>query len=591
GPMENVGRTAEDIVYQLNYIYRKIIIVTGTEPDTYRDYELEKRVPGLIDMFNSVLGDLNAIEQEIMALNNGSMASANIITTLKMQLEDFIVKPYVIPDRLSVFKDNISALSTWMLDLRDQPVQIDKVIFTGTGAKEERQLANFWEGVAHEVRAFWSSFVDDYTAVGSQSSTGRSLTVWVGTGRDQAMVLKTLCDNYFTKETDISVNVSLVPLSILSKAIVANRGPDIALHVSRSEPMNLGVRNAVHDISQFEDFDEVSKRFTTYALTPYTLKTTDASGQQIEKVFALPETQNFDMLFYRTDIFAELGISVPETWDDLDNILPYIQANNMTVGLDTNLGGGTFFSMILQGGHTPYAEDGSVTNFTEQYAVNAFERWTRYYLQYDLPTDYNWYSRFRNGEMPLLSTSYSNITYLQESAPELTGLWDVAPIPGTKDPETGIVNHAEESTGMSGCMIVSKTIKTSKNPEQQLEDAWTFMKWWTSAEIAGEYGNRIEMAIGSVARYTTANVEAFEKIKWTTDEAAIIKEQREWVRENPELVGGYYVSRNIINAFRNVTNNLTNPREKLIYYNEQINDEIWRKRSEYNLSVPEEANK
>lgn len=597
GPMENVGRSAEDLVYQLNYIYRKIIIVTGTDPDTYRDYELDERVDGLMDMLEDVLVSLQAVEEEVIALN-GSLASANILKTLEMQLQDFVTKPYVIPDRLSVFKDNISSLSSWMLDLRNQPLQIDKAVFTGAGAVEARQTANFVEGLTHEVKAFWSSFVDDYTAVGSKNKDGRSLTVWVGTGRDQAMVLKTLCDNYFTKpdehEYNINVNVSLVPLTILSKAIVANRGPDIALHVSRSEPMNLGVRNAVYDISQFEDFEEVSKRFTTYALTPYTLSTTDESGQPIKKVFALPETQNFDMLFYRTDIFAELGISAPKTWDDLDNILPYIQANNMTVGLDTNLGGGTFFSLILQSGHTPYREDGAVTNFTEQYAVNAFEKWTRYYLQYDLPTDYNWYSRFRNGEMPLVSTSYSNITYLQESAPELNGLWDVAPIPGTLDPETGVINHAEESTGMSGAMIVSKTIMSIKDEakrNQQLQDAWTFMKWWTSAEIAGEYGNRIEMAIGSVARYTTANIEAFEKIKWTTEEAAVIKEQRQWIRENPELVGGYYVSRNIINAFRNVTNNKTNPREKLIYYNEQINDEIWRKRSEYHLSVPEEANK
>ena len=29
----------------------------------------------------------------------------------------------------------------------------------------------------------------------------------------------------------------------------------------------------------------------------------------------------------------------------------------------------------------------------------------------------------------------------------------------------------------------------------------------------------------------------------------------------------------------------------LFYYNDQINDEIWRKRMEYDLYVPEEANK
>ena len=32
-------------------------------------------------------------------------------------------------------------------------------------------------------------------------------------------------------------------------------------------------------------------------------------------VYAVPETQNFDMLFYRTDVFAELGLTPPETWE------------------------------------------------------------------------------------------------------------------------------------------------------------------------------------------------------------------------------------------------------------------------------------
>ena len=595
GPMAETSREAEDIVYQMNYLYRKIIMVTGSNPDTYRDYELDTKIEGLNDMLNTILEDLTTVEEQVIAIN-GTLGSASIITTLKKQIGDFLEKPYTIPDRLSTFKDNISTLSTWMLDLRNQPLQIDKIIFTGSGTGATRQTANIWENMTHEIRAFWSSFVDDYTSVGSASESGRTLTVWVGTGRDQAMVLKTLCDNYFTPETDISINVGLVPLNILSKAIIAGRGPDIALHVGRSEPMNLGVRDAVYDLSQFEDYEEVTRRFTKYAMVPYTLSTTDENGEEISEVFALPETQNFSMMFYRTDIFAELGISVPNTWDDFDNILPYIQANNMTVGLDSHLAetapttGGVFYTFILQSGNLPYKDDGTVTNFTEQFAINAFEKWTRYYLQYDLPTDYSWYTRFRNGEMPLVLQAYSNITYLQESAPELNGLWEVAPIPGTLNEETGVIDRSEESTGMSACMIVSRTIDQADDPEQKLEDAWTFLKWWTSADISADYGNRIEMAIGSVARYTTSNVEAFDKIKWSLSEAEAIKEQREWVREIPELVGGYYVGRNLINAFRNVTNNNSNPREKLIYYNEQINDEIWRKRSEYHLSVPEEAN-
>lgn len=592
GEMAKPSRDVETAVYKLNYIYRKIIMITGTAPDTYRDYELFENVHNLKAMFVQIIDTLKEIKEEVDAVSTNSGGESEILNTLVMQIESFIEKPYTIPSRLSTFKDNISSLGSWMINIRDIPLQLDKIVFVGAEAQDvPRYKSNFGEMVAHEVRAFVSSFIDDYTAIGGTSNKDeRSITAWVGTGRDQAITLKTLVDNYFTPDTGIKVNVSLVPLAVLSKAIVAGRGPDVALHISRTEPLNLGFRNAFVNLKEFEDYDEVVKRFTTYAMTPYTLKTTDVDGNEIDKAFALPETQNFTMMFYRKDVFDELNIKVPNTWDEFDEVLPVIQQNNMTVGIDSAGSTNLFYALIMQNGGEVFYEDGSQTYFTEQYAVDAFTKWTDYYTLYDFPLSYSWYTRFRNGEMPLVFEAYSNITYLAESAPELAGLWGVAPMPGVKD-STGKINRTEQSSGLSACSIV---VNKSKDPEvkaQKENDSWEFLKWWTSKDIMAEYGNRIEMAIGPVARYTTANVEAFELLNWTTEEAKLIKEQREWVREIPELVGGYYVTRSITNAFRNVTNNYTNPREMLFYYNDQINDEIWRKRMEYNLSVPEEASK
>ena len=591
GSMAKASRDVEQAVYQLNYIYRKIIMITGTSPDTFRDYELLKSVENLRAMLYQVSDTLKEIKSDVDSVSTSTGGESEILNTLSIQIDSFIEKPYTIPSRLSTFKDNISSLGSWMLEIRDVPLQLDKFVFAGADVATPNYKSNGFQKVAHEVRAFVSSFIDDYTAIGGTSEGDeRSITAWVGTGRDQAITLKTLVDNYFTPESGIKVNVSLVPLGVLSKAIVAGRGPDVALHISRSEPMNLGFRNALVNLKQFSDYDDVIKRFTKYATVPYTLDTTDAEGNTIHKAYALPETQNFTMLFYRKDIFEELGITVPNTWDDLDAILPVIQENNMQVGIESAISTNLFFTFIMQNGGDVFYSDGSQTKFTEEYAVDAFTKWTNYYTLYDFPLSYSWYTRFRNGEMPLVFESYSNITYLAESAPELSGLWGVAPLPGTKD-STGKIDRTEGSVGLSACSIIKDKSNKTDTPSQKEQDAWEFLKWWTSADIMAEYGNRIEMAIGPVARYTTANVEAFNLLNWTTDEATAIKAQREWVKEYPELVGGYYVSRSIVNAFRNVTNNYTNPREMLFYYNDQINDEIWRKRSEYNLSIPEEANK
>ncbi len=587
GDMAKAGRDVEEAVYKLNFIYRKIIMLTGTSPDANRDYKLFENVKDLKAMFLQISDNLKEIKDEVDMVSTNKGGESEILVTLYNQVDSFIDAPYSITTRLSTFKDNISTLGSWMMNIRDIPLQIDKIVFAGSGVKTPSYSANFAEKTAHEVRAFVSSFIDDYTAVGVKTGEGeRAITAWVGTGRDQAITLKTLVDNQFTPETGIKVNVSLVPLSVLSKAIVAGRGPDVALHISNSEPMNLGFRNAFIDLKQFDDFDEVTSRFSKYAMTPFTLNTLDADGNRIDKAFALPETQTFSLMFYRKDIFDELNLKVPNTWDEFDEILPIIQGNNMSVGHLANL----FQTLIMQNGGDVYYEDGSQTNFTDEIAVDAFTKWTEYYTLYDFPISFDWYTRFRNGEMPLVFTGYTNITYLAASAPELAGLWKVAPIPGVVD-STGKINRTSSSGGLSACSIVDNKDKNPKIRQRKLDDSWEFLKWWTSADVMADYGNRIEMAIGPVARYATANVEALELLNWTADERQIIKEQREWVRELPELVGGYYVSRSLNNAFRNVTNNFSNPREMLFYYNDQINDEIWRKRKEYNLYVPEEANK
>ena len=49
-------------------------------------------------------------------------------------------------------------------------------------------------------------------------------------------------------------------------------------------------------------------RFAQDAMVPYTYN---------DGVYALPLTQTYLMMFYRTDIFEEMNLKVPQTWDEL----------------------------------------------------------------------------------------------------------------------------------------------------------------------------------------------------------------------------------------------------------------------------------
>src|SRR5690606_30622133 len=150
-----------------------------------------------------------------------------------------------------------------------------------------------------------------------------TIKVWIGLGRDQAQILKQMIEDTFTPETGIRVNLELVTAmqQLLVPTTIAGTQPDVAIGVA---DMDLAFRGAVVDLSQFDDFEEVAKRFKKSALLPFRFR---------DRTYALPEIQSFPMLFYRKDVLAELGIDVPETWDDVYRILPELQNHHLEFGI------------------------------------------------------------------------------------------------------------------------------------------------------------------------------------------------------------------------------------------------------------------
>ena len=140
------------------------------------------------------------------------------------------------------------------------------------------------------------------------------------------------------------------------------------------------------------------------AFLPYTFR---------DKVYALPESQGFPMMFYRKDILAELGLEVPETWDDVYEIIPILQRNNMNIGLGDLLGTGltipglnTLLLFLYQQRIPLYKEDGIATNLDSEAVVQAINQVTDLYSLYNLPQEFDVQNRFRFGETPIVITTY-----------------------------------------------------------------------------------------------------------------------------------------------------------------------------------------
>ena len=208
-------------------------------------------------------------------------------------------------------------------------------------------------------------------------------------------------------------------------------------------------------------------------------------------------------------------------------------------------------------------------------------QWCDYYQQYGFELAYDFYTRFRNGDMPIGIADLGMYNTLIAGAPELRDQWGMAPIPGTVK-EDGTIDRSLGSTG-SGVVMFKTERTTGKNAKEHQEKCWKFIEWWTRAETQQTYNQQIENVMGPAGRNATANLEAFDMLPWKDEEKEALAIQRQWVKDLREVPGSYFVSRCIDNAFRAVIYDRDNAREVFEREVEGINREIQRKRKELGL--------
>ena len=565
GEIGDIMRQLDDVVYYLNSYYRQILQITGPLPDEYNTYMIQNQIPSIIPDFQKYSDMLIDLKGQIEVLAGTEGTEAVSLETMSDLLKRCIKRPDDIPSNLGQIKDNITSLAQWMTDYRSQYLEVDMIEIVSADKDFATVKENFLQSLWFSTKSFIGSFFADYNILSDTSKD--SLNVWVSLGRDQAQIVKELVDSYFVPETGIEASINLVQGGIL-EATLAGKGPDVALFIGGDFPIQLAARDCLVDISQFEDYDEVTKRFADNIMTLYTYSEGPNKG-----VYGLPISQGFSMMFTRTDVLESFGFDKgPQTWDELIEMLPTLQRSYMGVGFGFDV----FGTFMVQRNMTYYNDTLTETRFEEQDAVEAFEMWTKFYTTYSFQQSFDQFTRFRTGEYPIIITGYTFYNQLYMAAPEIRGLWELDLIPGTPD-ENGNLNRSTTS-GSAGCIIFSKL------NEQQRKDAWELCKWFTSGEIQAEYGRSIEALLGPLGRFDTANQEALAQLAWSQSELDLILTQMNNTVEIDIIPSTYIVGRNITNAFRDTVNLNKNPRDTLAWYNRDINDEIMRKYEELGLT-------
>lgn len=560
----------------MSLLNREIILYTGTNPDPNLEWELDKKITNLVPRLHMMARSLDDGMKELIALGvSENSANLSQLGMARDQLLNMSRKPDTIPSRLAAMTDTQSSLGAWINSLSEQILTLDWLAVKSTDQQWPRAEADFFSKTWHTLNDFALSFKNDYSGIGNIYDGGKTLEVWVARGRDWAQIIKQLADEDFTARTGVRVNLNVIPvgaMNLLMLAETSDTAPDVALGVDGQVPIDFAVRNSVVNLNEFPDYPEVAARFRPGALIPYRYNGGD---------FALPENQNFNMLFYRKDILSELEIEkVPETWEEVMDIIPILQQHGLDFYYPRAATANSqenaimeFTPFLFQHGGDYYKEGGKKSNLDSPEALEAFKMWTGLYTNYKITQSANFYNRFRSGEMPIGVADYSTYLLLSTAAPELTGWWGMKPMPGIKQSD-GTINRSSGGMSQTGMIFKSSELQ---------EEAWQFLKWWTSADVQEQFGAELESILGVEARWNTANIEALGRLPWPSEDLDAILEQWDWFKEREVVLGGYYTNRYIENIWNEIVLSGINRREAVEDGVKEINRELRKKREEFGL--------
>ena len=564
----------EEIMSGVNDLALEITKVAGTNSDKYRDLQLSRYIPDLEETLYSYAERLYELEKSALIYseseNNVAVMSSMIIAA--EQLISLAENPDEIPYRIAELSSSTNSVNQYLANtidnLMENSIAIDRLWIYQEDAELPAQ-AGFFKSAWLNIKRFFYSFADQ--SYSTSNTDPDHLQVWVNRSSQYVQIMQKMIDEYFTPQTGIEVDISIMPDQY--KLVLANSSgsaPDVATGINYTIPYELAVRGALVDMTQFEDFQETASVYEPgFFLT----------GTIGDAVYSMPETMNFWVLVYRTDVLDKLGLEVPDTMEDVVDMLPELQMRGLnfyypTAGMRAMRNfHGTTPLIVQNGGYLYYDTAQEGTAFSSEESVTGFTQLTDLFTVYDLPVDIdNFYQHFRNGDIPIGICDYGTYNLISNAAPELEGSWDISVAPGTV--------QADGTIDRSTCGCAESTVIFKSDSDREAM-AWEFIKWWSSTEVQAEFGQTMQVSYGDEYLWTTANVEAFAQLPVDNDHKEVILEFAANVVDVARVPGTYMLEREISNAFNSIVVDGENERSRIDEAVKVIDREITRKLEEF----------
>lgn len=540
----------ERIIKEINQLALQVKKLTGggekdSDKDKYRDFMVEEYIPDIKERLLNWADEINQEYDRLCQLmGKKKISEFSSLLTAEKNLRELAKKPDKIPANIEVLNDDTSSargmLATALNNIYYADLDLDKILIYQENA-DLGTVPGFFARLLSAVRRFFLSFLaDDYSK--ASDNDDNVLQIWVNRSRQYVEIMQKMADEYFTPQTGITVKLSIMPDQnklVLAKA--AGTEPDIAASIGMGSVYDLAVRGALWNLREADGFAEVAGRFTPALFVPSVVE---------DGIYAIPETFDFLVTYFRTDIMEAYKLKVPDTWEDVYEMLPVLQRNGMNfvsylsqfiVGIKPL---SSTLPFIYQYGGEVFGNNILDIQLDSEEALKGMDEAVKLFTVYNVPFEVaSFFQHFRDGSLPIGISTAGTYVQLSFAAPEIKDSWDISLYPGVYDEKSGEVVRSVNGAG-EGLVVFESSNKK--------EEAFEYIKWWTSKEIQLDFAYSLQASYGKEYFYMTANIEAFMELPIKREHKEVILEMMSHIKETQKIPGAYMIERQLSDSFNSI---------------------------------------
>jgi len=296
------------------------------------------------------------------------------------------------------------------------------------------------------------------------SICGTTLKVWAM--GEEAKTLPVVTQEFEKENPGVKVEVQALPWSNafekLLTGVAGRQLPDV-IQMGTTWMPSFSAMGAFQDLGKYIEKSEIISEDKFF---PGSWSTCVYKG----KVYGIPWYVDTRVLFYRTDLLAEVGYTeAPKNWDELYDAAKKLAERPDMYGLTFQTNEiQEFIPFVWQNGATVIDENNKLKvdepNFKE-----ALDYFARFFEEDIVPKagSGNIFQDFASGFVPMFFTGPWMVSMIHEQTPQIDGKWAVALMP----------EKITRTSFMGGSNWVIS--KTSKNKEL----AWKFVEFMSTPEV------------------------------------------------------------------------------------------------------------